>query len=414
MQYFSLKECERAPMTEDWFQPNLLSSEAQRYVSLQFDPESTQWILEAGPYVGIVPLNADFGIQILPKSGLKNLSYMLYRSGLLNRSLETPFDETVPYQLPEDDLQSFFEGLILSFLQAMDVVKAWGLIRESAVELSASYTMKGKLNRLQWTRDLPRTGGLPIPQRIFRSKFDNLPNRVLHNCLDYLARIELRFIDKRAVLGRLDYFGQLSISRTTEQDLVDLERLLETGRFPASRYYYVPALNLALLIARSAGLTLGERSDVVFKPILINMAYMFEKYIRTICQEAVEELGARAEDGKVLPIPFYSDAVRPIFVQPDVVVKRGGTTLLVADVKYKFGPTPQDHYQMWAYMNVHQVYRAGFISVVEPRTMLRVNPTRSRRADFEVFDYAFDCSRAKDAETQLRRLVVDLVRIRYS
>jgi len=410
MEYLVTRECQREPIVADWFTPELLPPSYRQYLALEIDPMSRKWVMETGAYVGILPLAADYGIQILPKSGLKNLTYMLYKSGLLNRSLETPFDQTVPYQIPDDDLESFFEGLVQSFLGSLDIIRRWGLARETVAECQSAVSIRGKIDYLRWTRSIPRTAGFPVPQIVFTSTLDNLANRILRRCLEYLARTPLHYFQRTDVLARLDYFGQVPSSWISAEEVVEAQRLLERGQFQSSRYYYLPALNLALLILRGAGLALGDDQDVTFKPILIDTASMFEKYIRVISQEALQELDAHVEDGRQFPEPFYRESSRPISVEPDILVRRGGQTLLVADVKYKFAPTAQDHYQLWAYMQVHQVERAGFVSVSESGAKSTQNPQWFRREQRHVFDYAFDCRHIKQSEETFKQMLVTQVR----
>jgi 5-methylcytosine-specific restriction endonuclease McrBC regulatory subunit McrC len=409
MEYLSITENRREIVTKEWFGPTLLPTGYNKYFTVEFDPGTQGWAIEAKAYVGIVPLTPEYGIQIRPKSGLKNLTYMLYKSGLLNRSLETPFDQTVPYQIPEDDLESFIEGLVKSFLQAVDTIKAWGLIREPALERRGEFAIRGKIDYPKWIRTLPHTMGIPVPQKIWTSHLNNLPNRTLRYCLDYLvsysagASIDGSLRDE--VLGRLDYFGRVSPVPPTNEELSDLEHQMEAGHFPASRYYYLPALNLALLILRGAGLALGDEEDVTFKPILIYTADMFEKYVRVICQEAVKDRDAHAEDGKTQPLPFYKRASTPITVKPDILIRRGGKTALVTDVKYKFGPTEQDHYQMWAYMHAYEVKRGGFVSLADMAARQVNLPRWFHRNDYSVFDFPFNCQQITESERELKQFM---------
>ncbi len=405
MDYLSLVESKRQIITADWFTPDLLTPDCQKYLTIERDTATRQWVIQTEAYVGVIPLTAEYGIQIRPKSGLKNLTYMLYRSGLLNRSLETPFEQTVPYDIPDDDLESFFEGLISSFLEAVDGIKRWGLIRANVREEAIAYVVRGRIDYQQWIRRLPQTFGLPIPQQIFNTRIDNLPNRVLRRCLEYLVASPLKYVPRDDVLARLEYFTPLAPSFVSQQELDELEQDLVAGRFPSSRYYYLPALNLAFLIFRGAGLGLGENQDVTFKPILINTADMFEKYIRVLFQETVHVLDARAEDGKQIPLKFYREGPQPIFIQPDILIRFGGSTVFVADVKYKFAPTPQDHYQLWAYMQAHQVKRGGFVSLAQNARAGNKNPAWFKRDDYAVFDYAFDCIDIASAERQLQGMV---------
>lgn len=403
MEYLSLVECRRETITSSWFSPDILPEQYSQYFSIGFDPKEKLWAVLPDSYVGIVPFNIDYGIQIRPKSGLNNLTYMLYRSGLLSRSLETPFEQTVPYQIADDDIESFFEGLVNSFLESVDAIKRHGLIRQSELVSKKENVIRGKIEFREWLRDFPRTGGIPIPQAVFSPNIDNIANRVIKRCLLYLAGAQLKYVPQNQILDRLDYFGLLSNSKITSDELRDVENALEYGRFPAGRYYYLPALNLALLIFRGAGLSLGDDQDVVFKPILIDTANMFENYIRIICQDAVKSGDAHAENGRHRPLEFYKSETKNITVQPDIVVRKGGRTLFVADVKYKFEPTAQDHYQMWAYMEAYGVKLGGFISVSDDPRKSNL-PLWYKRDDYSVFDFHFDCRNVRHSEQVLDKL----------
>lgn len=411
MEYLSVLESRRELIRANWFNPQILPNYYRDYFKVEYDLQNQSWAIEAGPYIGIVPLNSDYGVQILPKSGLKNLTYMLYKSGLLSRSLETPFEQTVPYHIPEDDLESFFEGLVHSFLECVDQIKSLGLIRQTVLENQEAYSVRGKIDFLRWLRQIPHRGGVPIPQLVFEAYLDNLPNRVLRRCLEYLANSPLRYTTVEAILGRLDYFGQVSSSFLSATEIDELENQIESGQFPASRYYYLPALNLALLILRGAGLALGDDHDVAFKPIIINTAYVFENYVRVLCQEAVKPFDARAEDGKQFSLPFYKEAVWAISVKPDILIRYGGSNLFVVDVKYKFAPTEQDHYQLWAYLNTYGVNRGGFVSVVDIDRPKYKNPALFKRDDKVVFDYSFNCRAIKISEAGLKELITNQLQL---
>lgn len=408
MIYFSVNEADHHVPLPQWFTPDLLAPEHKQYFSIEYDSGQRQWVLSPRNYIGIIPLTAEYGVQIRPKSGLANFTYMLNRSGLLNRSLETPFDQTVPYAIPEDDIDSFFEGIILSFLQSLDEIKRWGLLRDDAQIAVESNIIKGRIDHPRWLRRSARYGLLmpPVPQWQSVSRYDNIPNRVLRTCLDYLAETPLQHIPKQDVLERLSYFGQVQSDGVLQHELTILERMIESGRLPSNRYYYLPALNLALLIFRGAGLTLDEPQDVVFKPIVINTAIMFERYVRTVYQDAVTAYDAYAEDGRTNPIDFYNRSARKITIQPDIVVRRGGRTLMVVDVKYKFEPTTQDHYQMWAYLHGHDVKQGGFVSVTAPNVLRSERVRQYERNDYLISDFSFDSKNIRYSEEALHHLIV--------
>lgn len=419
MDYLTIVEGKRKLIDPAWLSPEALPANLDRYLKIEYDFENKGWTLEADTYIGSIPLSKEQGIQILPKSGLQNITYMLYRSGLLGRSLETPFDQTVPYQTPDDDLESFVEGLVASFLACLDEIKALGLIRESERRALRAYTIRGRLDTIKWSQEIVRTGGLPLPQLIMESSINNLPNRVLKWCLTYLTMTPLFHTDREEVLTRLDYFGGVDSNPVSIEEQAEIDQQIRYGRFPASRYYYLPALNLALLILQGSGLALGDQASVFFKPILINASHMFERYVRVLCAEAVRELDCQVEDGKQIPIAFYSnEKPSTVWVKPDVIVKRGAHPLLVLDAKYKFSPTEQDHYQMWSYMDAFQVSTAGFVSIESETDSMntKTNPVWYRRGERAIFDYAFNCRNIRASEASLKYLVLQqtkqLTRIR--
>jgi 5-methylcytosine-specific restriction endonuclease McrBC regulatory subunit McrC len=399
VQYLKLTETRRQEVNVKWFFPQLLPHEYGRYMRLEVGQGPDSWLIHTDCYSGIIPLSSEYGIQIWPKAGLKNLTYMLYRSGLLNRSLQTPFDQVVPYEIPEDDLESFFEGLVNSFLYSLDEIKRWGLLRQVKTELVQGNSVRGKIDYNQWLVSYSKNLGLPIPHRVFVADLDNLPNRILLRCLDYLIQTGLKYVPVADVIARRDYFGKVAPVFVSHDEMQNLDRFIEAGRCPSDRYYYLPALNLALLIMRGAGLGLGDDADVRFKPILINTAEMFERYVRAIAQEVSQTFDAHADNGKLEPLRFYSEPPFAISVKPDIVVKRGGRTVMVIDVKYKFAPTEQDHYQLWAYMEAYDVKHGGFISV---RDKPNPNPaiTWFKRGEYSVFDYSFDCGNIAQSEAE--------------
>lgn len=409
MEFISLIEQKRTPIDQDWFDPELLPSYSKDYLSVGYDPESRQWVIEPEAYTGVIPINAEYGIQLFPKSGLRNLTYMLFRSGLLNRSLETPFEQTVPYHIPDDDLESFFEGLVDSFLKCLDEIKRLGLYRQTYQQDQVLYGIRGKIKFREWVGDYPHTFGIPIPQQVFTSEIDNFANRVLRWTLEYLLLAPLKYVSKSAVLDRVDYFGRVTVTPLSESDLEALDHLIEAGRLPSSRYYYVPALNLALMILRGAGLSLGEEQDVEFKPILIKTYEMFERYVRILCHETANRYSARAENGKQFPLKFYSSSGPNVQVEPDIVVRYGGTNLMVMDVKYKDRPKQQDHYQLWAYMQTYDVRQGGFISLQEPDDRQARGVTWYERDGRRVFDFPFDCRQIKESEGKLDELLASML-----
>jgi 5-methylcytosine-specific restriction endonuclease McrBC regulatory subunit McrC len=137
---------------------------------------------------------------------------------------------------------------------------------------------------------------------------------------------------------------------------------------------------------------------------------MFERYIRILCQNTYNKISMRAENGKTIPINFYSSTESAIYVKPDIVVKFGGSNILIIDVKYKSYPTEQDHYQMWAYMQAYQVKLGGFISLVDPFAVNVNGSTWYKRDDSQIFNFSFDCKDIRISEQRLNLFLLDILK----
>jgi len=374
------------------FSPSILPPGYEKYFAVGY--ADGFWTLDVESYAGLVPCGNGVVIQIEPKVATRNITYMLLKSGYLNHSLETPFESTVPYQIATDNIASFFEALVYSFLQQLDRIRALGLVRTERL-LTSIGTVKGKIDQSGYLRDYPKTWGVHVPRRHFEATTDNKFNQLLYHCLLYLLRNRLLIVPREAVLDRLAYLPSAYADRLTRDDVLDIRRALEHGDFPASRSYYLPALNLALLILANVGVEIGETEDVEFYPMLIPTARMFEGYIRNVCSEHFLKHGIIVVDGKKRPEPFFEKASKQLSLKPDLLFRKGGRHLTVVDVKYKFGPKSDDYYQMWAYLEGLGVERGSFVCV---GSRLSTEPDVAIRDNRVIYSYVFDTRSTLDSE----------------
>ena len=401
-----VNEAQSTPINVPDFHPDLLLSGSDKYIVTTY--QNGSYHLQIGNYAGIIPAANDYVIQIRPKVAVSDLTYLLLRSGLLNHSLETPFDSTVPYQISGENLESFFEALTFEFLRQIDKIRALGLMRSEKVKVVDSGSVTGRIDIPGTLKIYQKSYGTKIRQKVRECHFSNPENRILAYCLYYLLGTSLRVVSKKDIAKRLAYFSLVQDEIFTASDLSEVKATLERSRIPAQRAYYIPALNLALTILSGTGITIGERSDVTFKPLIINTATMFERYIRNILQYKLRRTWVSVFEGKNQSRAFYSSGPELVNLAPDVIFSIGGKTALILDVKYKAKPTTADHYQVWAYMEGFDLNQAIIVCV--GRKLESISKyTRNNR---EIIVFNFDLSRIKASEEELNDLIVAILNVR--
>jgi 5-methylcytosine-specific restriction enzyme subunit McrC len=120
------------------------------------------------------------------------------------------------------------------------------------------------------------------------------------------------------------------------------------GRLPSHHEHYADALMVAQLFILDIGLSIRGSGEIAILPsILINMAKVFEDYIRHILSIGlVNDIGVSVRNGNKggdggAKLNLF-DPVRAGFknppVTPDIVIDVNGKPSLIIDVKYKPSP----------------------------------------------------------------------------
>jgi len=394
LKLIKIRECKTTKLIDEQFNPQILPKGYSKYFMLKID-EDNDLCIETEANIGIIPCKNNIAIQIYPKIKVSDLTYLLIKSGLLNRSLDTPFKQTVPYQIAENSLDSFFEALVNNFLFEIDKIKCLGLLRTTEINLKELKIIKGKPDLSRFRIKYPKNLGLNLDCWLIERNFNNSLNRVLYFCLNHLMKSYLITIDQKNIVKRMEYFSVIKMGPMLKDDLIFVNNALENRDIPSSRYYYVPALNLALLILQGVGITLGEEQDVEFRPLIINTNIMFENYVCKIIKENFKNTRISVLRGIEYSYFFYDEARDRLTLIPDIVLVRGGENLAIIDVKYKVSPTPSDHYQMWAYMQAYDINRGLFVSV----TNLKENIIEQFKKDSRiVYDYSFSLENIQKSE----------------
>jgi len=107
----------------------------------------------------------------------------------------------------------------------------------------------------------------------------------------------------------------------------------------------------------------------MFDTFVVNMADVFEDYIRLLVATSAEKIGAgtKAKNGNIDQVNLFVDGGGHK-VKPDIYLQRGGTNLAVLDAKYKPTLKSADRYEVLAFCEALGAKKAILISPSEGHT----------------------------------------------
>jgi 5-methylcytosine-specific restriction enzyme subunit McrC len=286
--------------------------------------------VKASEWVGTVVL-PDLHLVIRPKIGLDNL-FVLLDIGLPDTAWRT---EDFNYAGTADLLVA----VAAMFSRLVRRALAWGLLRSYRREQDRLVAPRGRL-------DVPaqlRMAGMvnPVACRFFEHTPDVDENRALKAALRRIAmlagvpgpvRAELR-----RDLARLDSVADMACT-PHDIDRITITRL---------NHHYEPALRLARLILTNASVA-DRPGPLAASSFLLDMNALFERFVT---DRVRRHLKGRLE---VLDQqPSRLDIARRVPIRPDLLFRRDGSVVYVADLKYKVTTSGlglnADYYQLLAY-----------------------------------------------------------------
>src|SRR6266699_6400175 len=150
------------------FDIDTLPRGVEKFVRIYGGPGGN-WLFEVGPYAGLIPCRDGTIIQLDTKIKVSNLAYMLFKGGELGRSVETPFESTVPYKVAEDDLETFLEAIMGNYLALLDNVKSKGLLRQGEQQRVATDVVRGKIRVSDFAASYVKDLGRTVPQTVWNA-----------------------------------------------------------------------------------------------------------------------------------------------------------------------------------------------------------------------------------------------------
>lgn len=291
--------------------------------------EPDQWVVRSSSHVGTV-VTPDVRILIKPKVAATNLFYLLEAGGRTLRLDPAVFD----YQHTLDLVPAF----ATFFAQHLEAALSKGTAREYRAHQERVMGVRG---RVDLSAQL-RLAGLAIPTecRFDEYNADTQLNRILLAGVTRLRRLPGVTVGTRqalqALAARLEEVGGLAPAD-----------LRSPTRFTRLNQHCQPAEQLARLVLASATLldAAGESAAASF---LVDMNQLFEDFVESRLRRYLSDhLEVVGQAQTVL------DLAAKVRMKPDLVFRKNGLIVYVADAKYKVTANgygrEADYYQLLAY-----------------------------------------------------------------
>ncbi|MBG3848933.1 McrC family protein [Xanthomonas sp. WHRI 8391] len=316
------------------------------YFSVRF--KKGKPIFQAGGYIGTIPVNAKFSLEIIPKVPIANLERIVFFANYEPVILRKFKRRYSPHHYSSKALSEFLSDF---FLRATEEVCMTGLLKLYQPRSSSGFSPKGRIGMTQTVRARAKFQDSRMVSTWHERTVDNSANRFLkHVLLRILDSKELMSSKKRKreVVELLDHFTMISTAR--EEDLLADQMIADhEQQIPSTKESYLDAISLGKIILQGKGFSFSSSGNIGASALILNLEKAFEGYVLAVLDHFdLESRGHRVLDGNkdgkfggkkplFSPSPRGIYINRPVVATPDILIKSGmeNATSLVIDVKYK-------------------------------------------------------------------------------
>jgi 5-methylcytosine-specific restriction enzyme subunit McrC len=304
-----------------------------------------RYVLRAGSVAGCVALPGGRTLVIEPKLPVDTLFALL--AAVYDPAREIFRDEPQSYHT----IAALFEFVVAIWAAQAEELLARGVLRGYRPLEAELPVVRGRLLVLESERR-----GAGLRERVWCAdrarSADVAENRVLRWTAHALAGYRYREARLAArltrVAGALGAAGvALDAGAAALPAHVDYHRLNDA---------YRPALALARLLLDGLAPS-GTPGDEPFLAYLVDMDWLFERYVGMVLRAAAPAHGLLAREQERHPL----DVAQQVSVRPDVVLYRQGRPALVVDAKYKRAAAGADLYQVVAYCHALGLAHAALV-----------------------------------------------------
>ena len=334
------------------FDINWLPAWAWDYVTPRSSQNGLIVEVDAGPYVGAIPLTNDEVLWIVPRSGQQSFSRMMMVSEGLDDAIQSEINEEVAIGI-ESGNSSLVSLLARPFMFRLRSIEKRSLLSSRSVVSKWHSTARGSIEPIQTTIAIARGDSRPILCDYSIKTRDIPEHRVLAAAAMQL--IELDFVPDEFIDSATRWAEMLNDRRNISADIRDVLSGLSRGDYTGSRGYYAPTLALARMILSQGSAAFDSDNLSPSRSLLTNIPLLFESYTRKLLSSELSPYGLVVEkiDGGATSRRLFVDGTGEML--PDVLISRNGRTLFVADAKYKPGRKidSSNLYQMFTYLSAY-------------------------------------------------------------
>lgn len=341
-----------------------LYPEAERFFDLDFRDGSI--VVAPKSFVGLIPVNDRVEIHVLPRFPITNLFHILHRSSATLK---------------------FIEGHVRTYsvIDGGDAQDPIGLLADQLTQASNGVRRSGLLRRYSaYEHEGLPSGTIDFPQTVSRFRTAGIRHKQVWHRTEHSVQLRENQLIKLALQKLLSYYATIDPKRLGDRMKVIREALflfdavsLPVGpvqftehelatmvkKLPGSHRQYGPLLWLSFLIHSRKGIALEQSGTATFDTFVVNMADVFEDYVRILTSDAAEHLvaGSRAKNGNVEQVNLFVEGTVHK-VKPDIYLRRGTTNVAVLDAKYKPHLKASDRYEVLAFCEALSTKKAVLIS----------------------------------------------------
>lgn len=307
-------------------------------------------IIRCSGLVGHIPLNDRYALEVGTRVPVGNLERLI---AIAQGQPPTIIKFNRQFGQTEERPESFFEILADKILDAFEHVWEFGLVKTYVRAERTGTNPAGRILPFKSEWKSSKLGRTVAVSSAFVRTADFGPNRVLYFAFEKLLvhyvgirqdRHRNRIKRLRNALHRLE-----DVTRPSQAEVSPAAIARYVRDLPSMHEHYADALMAAQLIIYDAGIAVRGTGKVAILPsILIDMAKVFENYIRRVLADGLSDDGRFAvKDGNIggqsgARAQLFEDVLAGIEnprVTPDIVIEMEGKPVLVIDAKYK--PIPR-------------------------------------------------------------------------
>lgn len=342
-----------------------LYEETQQKNYFQIRARGSKLVLQAGGFIGLIPVNDKVTIEVAPRTPINNLDRMLRIAGVESAvitRIRRSYGET-------DENLSLMDVLADELVAALEQIALEGRMKTYEHRRFVGAPRSGRVLVSDTLRArATHSGKLTVVSSRFERTANNVFNAVLKVAIERIVSDIRGGKPRKGWRARLrglnegwQMFASVDGRLTTRVDVENIRARLADGSSPA--YRRALAVAVAVLSERSPSLMAGG-GPLALTSVIYNLSVAFEDYVRNVLRLEAE-LGVH--DGnqappagagrKLFSQPATADLAKMV-ASPDIILGPPKTPWVAADVKYKiFGDAPdrEDLNQVLTYAIAYDV-----------------------------------------------------------